>query len=214
MNYWQYENFAKSKYFLLIFYFSFQLSLCSAGLPQAAENSTDLIVDIYIKSKPLKNVVALIQRQTGYKVELNSIDESLIVTGQYTNIEVDDIFFNLLKEHNISVIINPTNKLISVISLGGKIQVGNSAKTTESPPAVTANFSKHELVPTVIADSTATPSDDQFIESPEITSLSNQDILKMHYEQMREFEREQNGPVTIDTFTGMKSVQLQKEEKN
>ena len=109
-------------------FFSVTVLLYSGGILQAATTSGKLHADISVKNRPLKEVVNSVQEQTGYRIELKSIDESFLVTGQYSNVAVEKIFTHLLKGHNISIAINTPDKLISVISLGGKIQ---RAKNTQ-----------------------------------------------------------------------------------
>lgn len=81
-----------SRWSFLLILFSAEVLLCSGGILQATTAAGDLNVDISVKSRPLKEVVNLVQKQTGYTVELKSIDESFPVTGNYSDTEVENIY--------------------------------------------------------------------------------------------------------------------------
>lgn len=195
--------------FVLIF-FSATILLCSGGTLQATTTSVDVQADISVKSRPLKEVVNIVQEQTGYRVELKSIDESFLVTGKYSKVAVEKIFTHLLKGYNISVAINPTNKLISVISLGGKIELAKNTKNIELVPPAAAEVTAPESLPPVLPDTDIDTASDQ---SLELTGLSNQDLQKLHTQQARDFDQHQNDPKAIDPFTGMTMAALEDMQK-
>ena len=141
------ENPYSPRWTFLIAFFSVAVLLCSGGILQATAISGNLKADISVKDRPLKEVVNLVQEQTGYKVELKSIDESFLVTGKYNNTAVEKIFIHLLKGHNISVTINTTDKLISVISLGGKKQIASDSQKLESSPSVASEVNRTRINP-------------------------------------------------------------------
>jgi hypothetical protein len=174
--------------------FAVAIILCNNDITQAKVPPDSLNADISVKTRPLKEVVDLIQEQTGYKVQLKSIDESFLVTGQYHNTAVETIFTRLLKGYNISVTTNTADKLISVISLGGKIQVAKNSKESETDQNVAADVDSS--LPDKVAPA----------ESAEIAPLPvlpNKDIEKLQAQQVKEFERQQNDPNTVDPITGM-----------
>ena len=146
------ESLYGSRWSFLLILFSAEVLLCSGGILQATTASGDLNVDISVKSRPLKEVVNLVQKQTGYTVELKSIDESFPVTGSYSDTEVEKIFTHLLKGYNISVAISTPDKLISVISLGGKIQRAGEPQEPQSTRPVSSADKEAEAIPPVSSE--------------------------------------------------------------
>ena len=180
------------------------LFLCSGGILQATTTTGDLNADISVKGRPLKEVVNLVQEQTGYRVELQSIDDSVLVTGNFRQVAVDKIFTHLLKGYNISVATNPTEKLISLISLGRNIQLADNAQYIESVPLEATDVAEPESDSSTQSDGdTASIAEVASEQSPEPADLSDQDVQKLHAQQMREFEQQQNNPGAIDSLTGM-----------
>lgn len=195
--------------FVITFFFAAWL-LCSSGILQAATTFGDLRADISVKSRPFKEVVRLVQEQTGYKVELESIDGSFPVSGEYNNVAVEKIFTRLLKGYNVSVAINHQNKLISVISLGDKIQLTKGSKIPEIGSPVAAEVKDPDLVlpPSIEIDAS---SSGKLASDPslEITGLSSQNIRALHTQQAKEFDQKQNEPKTVDLLTGLSSAELE-----
>lgn len=167
---------------------------CNDSIQAKTPVPDSLNADISVKNRPLNEVVNLVQEQTGYKIKLESIDESLLVTGQFRKAAVETIFTRLLKGYNISVTTDTTDKLISVISLGGKIQVAKGSKELKS----TVN---------IASDMDANASDDvASAELPDMASfvdLTDPDIQKLQVQQTKELEQQQNNPNTVDPLTGM-----------
>jgi hypothetical protein len=194
----------------LIAFFSIAVLLCSGGILQATAISGNLEADISVKDRPLKEVVNLVQEQTGYRIELKSIDESFPVTGSYSDTEVEKIFIHLLKGHNISVTINTTDKLISVISLGGKKQIANDSQKLETIPPVAAEVKEPEPIPSVASEvnsiSLTKSASDQTLE---LTGLSNQEVQDLQTQQAKEFEQQQSDPNTVDPLTGLTLTALE-----
>lgn len=184
----------------LITFFSAAVVLCNNSIIYAKATAGSLNANISVKSKPLKEVVTLVQEQTGYKVELRSIDESFLVSGQYRNTAVEKIFTHLLKGHNISVTINTTGKLISVISLGGRIQHAKDSKKLESIPSV---------LPDVDSSSSDKVASDGSLDKDPLIGLSTQDVQELHAQQAREFEQQQNAPDAVAPFTGLTLTALE-----
>ena len=184
----------KSGMVLLIALFSAVVVFYSNGIIQAKTTTDSLSADISVKNRPLNEVVKTVQEQTGYKVKLKSIDESFLVTGQYRNTAVEKIFTHLLKGHNISVTINATDKLISVISLGGKIQLAKYSKELESISPAAADVDSNQ------SDKIAS---DESLDKDPLTGLSTQEVQELHARQVSEFERQQNDPNAVDPLTGL-----------
>lgn len=194
----------------MIAFFSVAVLLCSGGILQATAISGNLEADISVKDRPLKEVVNLVQEQTGYKVKLKSIDESFLVTGRYNNIAVEKIFTHLLKGYNISIAINQADKLISVISLGGKIQIAESTQDVNSTPSTATGAPEPESLPPVLSDADVTSLDKvDSDQSLELTGLSNQIVQNLHTQQTREFEQQQSDPNVVDPLTGLTLTALE-----
>lgn len=208
------ESLYGSGWTFLLILFSTTVLLCRSGLLQAASASGDLNVDISVKSRPLKEVVNLVQEQTGYTIELKSIDESFPVTGTYSDTEAQEIFTHLLKGYNVSVEISHPDKLISVISLGGKIQLPNGSKTAETALPITADFKdQNSAIPPVVEVDAASSDKSASNVSLELTGLSNQNIQALHTQQAREVERKRHDPNAVDPLTGLSSVELEEMHK-
>lgn len=187
------------------------LVLCSNNKLQAAIDSGDVYANIYVNSRPIKEVARLISEQTGYKVELKAIDEAFLVTGQYHKVAVEKIFTHLLKRYNISVAINPTNKIISVESLGGKIKLANNAQNFEpSSPALVSTTEAEPLPPVIEVKDDANNSDP----SLELAGVSRDDLEMLHAQQTKDFMQQQSDSKTIDPFTGLTIAALQDMQKN
>lgn len=187
---------------LLICFFTAVL-LCNGGILQATTATGDLNVDISVKSRPLKEVVNLVQEQTGYTVELKSIDELFPVTGSYSDTEVEKIFTHLLKGYNISVAINTPDKLISVMSLGGKIQRAEGTQELQLTRPVASRDEEAEATPSASSTNEA-----GFDQSMELTGLSDQAIQELHAQQVHEFQQQQSDPNAVDPFTGLTPAAL------
>jgi len=204
----------RSKSAFLITFFSAAWFLCSGGMLHAAAPLSDVRANISVKSRPLAEVVLLVQEQTGYKVEIESIDGSFLVTGEYHSVAVEKIFTRLLKGYNVSVAINHLNKSISVISLGDKIQLAKGSKIPGigSPVAAEVKEPESVLPPAVAVDSS---SSDKIVSdlTLELTGLSSQDIQVLHTQQAKEFEQRQHIPATVDPLTGLSSAELEQMHK-
>lgn len=184
--------------------------LCSGGTLRASTASGDLNVDISVKSRPLKEVVNLVQEQTGYRVDLKSIDVSFPVTGSYSDTGVEKIFTHLLKGYNISVAINSPDKLISVISLGGKIQRAGGPQELQSTQPVSSGVKEAEaILPVPPEQESISVNESVSDQSLELTGLSAQAVQELHAQQAHEFQQQQNDPGAVDPFTGLTPAALE-----
>lgn len=204
MNPRKFQSLSLLKWTFLMIFFSATAHLYSCGSLQATTTSGDLNADISVKNRPLKEVVNLIQEQTGYKVELKSVDESFLVTGKYDNVAADKILTHLLKGHNISVVINPTDKLISLISLGDKTQRNKDTQDIESmqlAPQDNIEPESNSSVPSGADSATVTEFASE--QSPEPADISDQNIQELQAQQARDLDRQQANPNDVDPLTGM-----------
>ena len=208
------ESLHGSGWSFLLILFSAAVLLCSGGILQAATASGDLNVDISVKSRPLKEVVNLVQEQTGYTVELKSIDESFPVTGSYSDTEVEKIFTRLLKGYNISVAISTPDKLISVISLGGKIERAGGSQEPQSTRPVSSGDKEAEAIPPVSSETESISVNESVPDQTlELTGLSDQAVQELHVQQVHEFQQQQNDPNAVDPFTGLTPAALENMHK-
>jgi hypothetical protein len=204
------ENLYGPRWALWIAFFSVAVLLCNGGILQATAISGNVQADISVKKRPLKEVVNSVHEQTGYRIELKSIDESFLVTGQYSNVAVEKIFTHLLKGHNISIAINTPDKLISVISLGGKIQRAKNSQELDSIPSVAIDTPTPESIPPAVIEADAIALEKSVNDqSLELTGLSNQDVQSLHAQQAREFEQQHNDANAVDPLTGLPTTELE-----
>jgi len=210
MNLKKCNNVFKSGLTFLFTFFSVAVLLCSGEILQATTTSGGLHADISVKSRPLKEVVNSVHEQTGYRVELKSIDELFLVTGKYSNTEVEKIFTHLLKGHNISIAINTPDKLISVISLGGKIQCVKDSQELDSISSVAIDTPAPDSFPPAAVNVDAITMEksvnDQLLK---LTGLPNQDVQALHAQQLREIAQQHNDLNAIDRLTGLSTTELE-----
>lgn len=201
--------FCSRSIFVIIFIFVI-CNLCCSGLLQAAMTGGDLRVEISVKNRPLKEVVHLVQKQTGYKVELKFIDESFLVSGEYSNVNVEKIFTRLLKGYNVSVAINNLDKSISVISLGDKVQLSNGSKIAATASPIAAEINDPETIFPPVAEvdpaSSDKPPTDPLLM---LTGLSSKNTEALHVQQEKELQLKHNDPTTVDPLTGLSFAELE-----
>lgn len=78
-----------------------------------ASQATDVHVSFTLNQTPLKNVVKMINNQTGYAVFLDENLENIKISGNYNSIKLETFLNRVLKE-NFIYIISDTDKTIDV----------------------------------------------------------------------------------------------------
>lgn len=175
---------------------------------------SNLRADISVQNKPLKEVVLSVQQQTGYRVELTSIDESFLVSGEYNNVGVEKIFTRLLKGYNVAVAINQFNRSIFVISLGSKIQRAKNSNVPEVASSKMPEGQDSEKALSPVGEIEAESSDKSYSDlSLEPAGLSSKNIQILHTQQVDELRRRQGDPDYVDPLTGLTSAELGKMHK-
>jgi hypothetical protein len=160
----------------------------------SAEESADSM-SLSVENKPIGEVLPLIEKKIGYKVELVGIDEEFPVSGIFTAVEVEKIFNRLFRGYNIAVSRDDGNKAIVVTSLGEKIVNKTKPPVQTVAPAV----SQADTPPAPGGGNVAT--DDSDIDP--FTGMSSKEIKELHARQSLLIEEELNNPDTLDPHTGM-----------
>lgn len=160
-----------------------------------------LTADISVKKEPIREVINILQKQTGYRLKLISIDESLKVTGEYKGVLVEKIITSILNEYNIAVTIDPKNRIIFVTSLGEKIKGAKTATQSLGDTASLSVFADPEAVTIEAPLQHQSSQSLEDIPSQEVgnfpqqqnidplTKLPLEELEAMHAEQIREFKK-------------------------
>jgi hypothetical protein len=168
------------------------------GFANAGESVYSL--SLSVENKPIGEVLPLIEKKTGYKVELVGIDEEFQVTGIFSAVEVERIFSRLFRGYNIAVTRDDGSKAIVITSLGEKIV--NNAK----PPvqAVAPAVSKADTQP--LPETPRLSMDNSDVDP--FTGMSSKEVKDLHARQSVLIEKELNNPDTLDPHTGMTLAEI------
>lgn len=166
-------------------------------------------VDISAKNEPISEVLKQIRAQTGYEVEIDSIDKSQRVSGIYRNISTENVLTSILSQYNIAVTVDQNKKVLTATLLGVK----DGQKTPESAVNTSDRVTdaglevdnEHDLqhdtsVPTIDAMSSQQVSEIDTQHIDPFTNLPFDEIEAMHAEQVKEFE---NNPEAFDPLLSL-----------
>jgi len=161
---------------------------CTENAIQAQTVDDYLNVNISVHRKPLREVISQVEKQTKYRITLKSINDSVVVSGQYQNTAVDKLFTRLLKGYNTSIEIDEKDKLITIVSLERKNNQTQGAQLSGQAPSKTVEI-----------DSA----------SPGKTVFSEPSLEEMRNHQADEIEQQQSDSDTVDQFTGLTLSELE-----
>lgn len=138
---------AKNKKNMVFIYFSTGRTICTlcgiclclhllfavTAIAAPSDTNKELLVTFTLKQKPLKDVAAMITKQTGYTVKLEAELSDQLISGEYNSVEVSSFFNRALKMKNIFVIVSPVEKTIVVrtagLDKGSKLAAKNESES-------------------------------------------------------------------------------------
>jgi len=79
------------------------------------------LVSGVFKHTPVKDVISSIEKNIGYKINLQSFDLSTPVSGEFVEKDINSVFTSLLKGYNLIVLIDNEKRIVQIKSLGKKV---------------------------------------------------------------------------------------------
>ena len=166
----------------------------------AGETGETTTVNIMVHKRPVAEVIREVQERTGFSVILKNIDPRTPVSGTFQETEVATLFLALLRGHNVSVLVNETEKNIVISSLGQSV---GSEKNGEASREVTFAGEGRAVGSSGCLQTNSCDSED----STEI--LHNQDKENLMEQQAQEYAQAMKDPATVDPITGMTLFDLE-----
>ncbi len=164
------------------------------------------LVTVTLSNVPIGLAAKTISEQVGYRIDLQEIDPEVPVSGIFADEGIGPVFNSLLKDFNVAVVVDDSNRKVLVQSLGRKSKSKGIDNTTRDLSLVESGdvspSSKKEGAGPQQGNDLADNHSDPF-------SGENQDeIATLHATQSRAFEQELTSPDTIDPLTGMTNAQI------
>ena len=168
-------------------------------------------ITLTVHKLPVGQAVKQITELTGYEIQLLGIDQGEIVSGVFSNQDVESVFHLLLRGYNIVTMIDVERHQVVVRSLSRKSHV--SSKPDGPGGAITQTKNMGEAGDLI-----------EGIEKEGITSLNDKDskdnnidpftgqsqdtIVTLHATQQKEMERTLANPNYVDPLTGMTNSEI------
>lgn len=158
-------------------------------------------------NKPLPEIAEEVYRQTGYKVVFDEKWNSLTVTGNYTNVSLDEFFRRAFRKQNTSLLVNDKEKIVAVRFFGDKsfadllVNAAPDKGSSDIPEDIAAlhREQRAEL--------------QEYLRDPEsvdpLSGMKLVDIRAMHEQQHAELEQMKQDPQAVDPASGASLGELQ-----
>ena len=162
-------------------------------------------VTVTLENISISKAAALIGEQTGYRIILEGLAPDLPVTGRFVEIDLSNVLTSLLREHNISIVVDHSKRKVIVQSFGKKptTKVQNSHTTINND-----RDSLQEVNLESKGEDTPNSSNNANEDRDPFTGQTNEEIANLHREQSAEIDRELANPNTMDTLTGMTYAEI------
>lgn len=160
-----------------------------------------------MNKKPLPEIAEEIYRQTGYKVVFDEKWNTLAVTGNYTDVSLDEFFRRAFRKQNTSLLVNDKEKLVALRFFGDKSFADLLATATPGKES-------SELAEEIAALHKEQRAElQEYLRDPEsvdpLSGMKLVDLRAMHEEQRDEFEKMKQDPQTVDPTSGASLGELQ-----
>lgn len=167
------------------------LVLCSSQVLSQNQDAVPVkkVISLELKEKPLKLVAEEILKQTGCRIVFDEKWNNLLLSGQYTNVSLEEFFRRSFRKKNFSLLYEDKENIATLRFFDDK-NIGGGAKTL-----VNSNASM---------SSEASDSVDPY------TGMNEVEIKELHKNQLAAMAQSRNDPDTIDTYTGMTNGEMKK----
>jgi len=161
-------------YIVFSFLFSLGASFSQNVLASVDGSRSEVLVTMALVDKPLGLALEELSAKTGYKIIIEKDFQSIVISGNFKDVSVEEFIRRALRGKNLSIISDESKKLVIVRLFGNKAGVGNLI--------VIGNFE----------------------DGPGSTLTSDElsDIKKLHKAQSEEFKDWKNNPESIDPYSG------------
>lgn len=161
---------------------------------------------LMLDNKPLQEVAADISRQTGYRVVFDEKWNTLPVTGNYSDVSLDEFFRRAFRKQNTSLLVNDREKVVAIRFFGDKSFADLLASVTPN---------KATAIPEDIAELHREQHAEmqEYLRDPEsvdpLSGMKLTDIRAMHEEQHAAIEQMRQDPEAVDPISGATMGELQ-----
>lgn len=164
------------------------------------------LVSLTIENITIQQAVSLLEKKTGYRIELKSINVNERIYGHFIETDIETICTSLLKHYNLITIIDTDQRLITVTSIGPK--TGNKDLAHPVNNGLPAEISEHISQKESQADALPIGIDAESDQPNAVSPMTNAELAALHQEQNAEIERDQQNPEKVVPFTGMTNAEL------
>jgi hypothetical protein len=193
---------------LLLLLAALLVLVASPALAKDFKESPDAArLTMKMDNKLLPEIAEEVFRQTGYKVVFDEKWNTLTVTGNYTDVSLDEFFRRAFRKQNTSLLLNDKEKFVALRFFGDK-------SFADLLATVTPGKESSEL-----ADEIAQLHREQraelqeYLRDPEsvdpLSGMKLVDIRALHDEQNAELEKMKQDPQTMDPTSGASLGELQ-----
>ena len=174
--------------------------------PVAQDAKTPPLVSMSIENMSIEHAISLIEKKTDYHIELQSIDSTETVSGQFIETDIETVCINLLKKYNLAVLIDTRNRLMTVKSVGPKIDARKSAHSVDGVVATGAS----EQISLKDGEGDERPLGSESISDQRepVTGMTSSELVTLHQKQAAEIEREQQNPESVLPFSGISNATI------
>ena len=174
--------------------------------PVAQNAKTPPLISMSIKNMSIEQAISLIEKKTDYHIELQSIDSTETVSGQFIETDIETVCINLLKKYNLAVLIDTRNRFMTVKSVGPKIDTRKSGRSVDGVVATGVS----ELVSLKDAEGDERPLKNESISDQRepVTGMTSSELATLHQKQAAEIEREQQNPESVLPFSGISNATI------
>ena len=172
----------------------------------ANRGKTTPLVSVTIDNLPVQQAADLLEKKTNYRIELQSINPSERVSGQFIETDIETVCTNLLRRYNISILVDTGQRTLTVKSLGPKVDHRHSDHPVNDGTLTSSLNQDHQKDSVVDAPNLAnSPETDQ---RDPFTGLTHDEIVTLHQHQIDELKSDKQQPEDVDPFTGMKNSDM------
>ena len=170
-------------------------------LPVSNRGKTTPLVSLTIDNLPVQQAADLLEKKTNYRIELQSINPSERVSGQFVETDIETVCTNLLRRYNISILVDTGQRTLTVKSLGLKADHRPSDHPLNDGIDTGSSNQNHRKDSAVDVPNLAnSPESDQ---RDPFTGLTHDEIVSLHQQQGAELLLQQQKGEDVDPFTGM-----------
>ena len=158
-------------------------------------------------NKLLPEIAEEVYRQTGYKVVFDEKWNTLTVTGNYTDVSLDEFFRRAFRKQNTSLLLNDKEKFVALRFFGDKSFADLLATVTPSKESSELGDEIAQLHREQRAEL------QEYLRDPEsvdpFSGMKLVDIKALHDEQNAELDKMKQEPQTMDPTSGASLGELQ-----